>query len=305
MNLGVLARTPSVCGYEDCSSKSRGLKEVTLVRKGAYFRPSDGKWIARFKCKECQRSFSQARFSPCFRQNKRKLNAVIRKLYVSGVSLRRMALILNVSRTTVTRKFMFLASEARKEQEILLQQTFKQVKLKRIFFDEMESAEKSKCLPVSIPIIIDPETRKILGFRVCAMPAKGKLAEISRKKYGHRKDEREKAARSLFKQMIPYLCEDVTVVTDMNPRYPGWIKKQFPKARHTTHPGRRGRVTGQGELKVGGFDPLFEFNHNAAMLRANVNRLFRKTWCLSKLKARLADHIAIYCVWHNTVLTSD
>jgi hypothetical protein len=38
------------------------------------------------------------------------------------------------------------------------------------------------------------------------------------------------------------------------------------------------------------------------MTRANVNRLFRKTWCTTKLPKRLADHFAIYAVYHNEML---
>jgi hypothetical protein len=48
----------------------------------------------------------------------------------------------------------------------------------------------------------------------------------------------------------------------------------IPGAVHTTVKGRHGCVVGQGELKKIVFDPLFSFNHTAAMARANINRLF-------------------------------
>ena len=41
-------------------------------------------------------------------------------------------------------------------------------------------------------------------------------------------------------------------------------------------------MTGQGELRDKRFDPMFALNHTCAMLRANINRLFRRTWCTSK-----------------------
>ena len=53
---------------------------------------------------------------------------------------------------------------------------------------------------------------------------------------------------------------------------------------------------------VVGYDPLFWVNHTAAMLRANVNRLIRRTWCTTKRADRLADHLALYVHFHNTVL---
>jgi hypothetical protein len=59
---------------------------------------------------------------------------------------------------------------------------------------------------------------------------------------------------------------------------------------------------GQGELKAGGFDPLFSLNHSFAMARANMNRLFRRSWCTNKLPQRLALHFAMYALYHNLIL---
>jgi hypothetical protein len=39
------------------------------------------------------------------------------------------------------------------------------------------------------------------------------------------------------------------------------------------------------------------------MLRANMNRLFRKTWCTTKTPAGLIDHLSLYVGYHNRVLT--
>ena len=66
--------------------------------------------------------------------------------------------------------------------------------------------------------------------------------------------------------------------------------------------GEKGCVAGQGELKKVGKDPLFHINHTLAMLRANINRLFRRTWCTTKDPERLKDHLAIYTWVHNNKL---
>ncbi|HEY8279241.1 MAG TPA: transposase, partial [Bdellovibrionota bacterium] len=73
----------------------------------------------------------------------------------------------------------------------------------------------------------------------------------------------------------------------------------FPKALHKTYEGKRGAQGGQGELKKVKFDPLFSLNHTCAMFRANVNRLFRKTWCTTKRIDRLRAHLMIYAHYHN------
>lgn len=295
------------CPNEGCPSRSEAKvsapSPILIVRKGYFFRRSDGKRVTRFSCKTCRRSFSTARFSACYWQKKRKHNEPIRKLLGSQVSQRRIAKLLRLNRKTVERKSRFLAEQAslgnlRRLSELVS----KGEKLAAIQFDEMESFERSKCLPLSIPIVVDPETRRILGFRVCSMPAKGPLAEISRKKYGSRSDERADAARSLFQELAPIISPTATITTDENPRYPNWIRSAFPRARHKTVKGRRGAIVGQGELKKIGFDPLFSLNHSCAMLRANINRLARRTWCTTKRADRLAGHIALYVEFHNSEL---
>jgi hypothetical protein len=215
-----------------------------------------------------------------------------------------MAKLLGVNRKTVVRKLVFLRVGAQAEHKKYLSERLSRGELvEHLQFDEMETFERSKCLPLSIPMVVEAHTRKILGFRVAVMPAKGPLADISRKKYGFREDQRAAAAASLFTEVAPLIRSNATITSDQNPKYPLWLKPHFPKATHVAVKGRRGCVVGQGELKIGGFDPLFSFNHTAAMLRANINRLVRKTWCTTKRIDRLEAHIALYVQYHNSVLT--
>ena len=226
------------------------------------------------------------------------MNLILRRLQGSSVTQRRAARLLHLNRKTVARKFLFLASQAR------LRNSQFQASLENschsVQFDEMESFERTKLLPLSIPLIIEKKTRKILGYRVCRMPAKGLLANASVKKYGRRKDDRTKAVHSLFEEVLPLLTKDALLESDQNPKYPKWIPPGIP---HKTHKGQRGCGTGQGELKKIGFDPLFDLNHSCAMLRANISRLVRRTWCVTQKLERLDDHIALYVDYHNRELT--
>ena len=77
----------------------------------------------------------------------------------------------------------------------------------------------------------------------------------------------------------------------------------FPKSSHLTFKGVRGSITAQGELKKQGFDPIFSLNHTCAMLRANLSRLIRKTWCTTKCIHRLYAHLVLYAEYHNRHLT--
>lgn len=171
-----------------------------------------------------------------------------------------------------------------------------------IEFDDLETFEHTKCKPLSVTMAVEHETRRILGFEVSKMPAKGKLAALARKKYGSRSDERAQARHRLFKDLQKLVTDQVLIKSDSNPHYLGDVKKYFPNGEHKTYLSRRGCVVGQGELKSGGYDPLFTLNHTFAMLRANISRLFRRTWNTTKDKNRLEDHIAIYCLFHNQYL---
>ncbi|WP_291515518.1 hypothetical protein [Bdellovibrio sp. ArHS] len=169
-------------------------------------------------------------------------------------------------------------------------------------FDDLETFEHTKLKPLSVVAVIESETRRILGFKVARMPAKGLLVQRSLKKYGRRKDERGKRRRELFHELKPHIHPLATIKSDENPHYPKDVKRFFPRCRHTTFKGQRGCVVGQGELKGGGFDPLFSLNHSYAMLRANISRLFRRTWNTTKKPERLELHLAMYVLYHNLFL---
>jgi hypothetical protein len=169
-------------------------------------------------------------------------------------------------------------------------------------FDDMESSIHTKLKPVSIPIAVEKKSREIIAFRVCSMPPKGLLAKKSLKKYGPRQDDRPQARSEVLRELAALANPGLVIQSDKCPQYPGLIKKNLPGARHIAVKGRRGCVAGQGELKKIGFDPLFSFNHTAASARANINRLFRKTWCISKRIDRLQDHIELYTWFHNHYL---
>ena len=207
MLLRISPTLPRFCPYSDCQSHSteataspdpiRSLRNYCFRRKGYYRRTSDSQRVPRFACLICHRSYSSARFFPCFRQKRRTLNPQVKKYLNSAISQRRLALTLGANRKTIVRKFLFLSGLAdqvnARFQSSLASST---IKIEEIQFDEMESFERSKCLPLSIPIVVDAKTRKILGFRVCEMPAKGPLASFSRKKYGLRKDQRAEVDRT-------------------------------------------------------------------------------------------------------------
>lgn len=268
----------------------------TVVRFGHFRRTSDSKKIQRFRCLTCRKTFSRATHHPCFRQKKRHKNRRIFELLGSSVSMRRTARLLRIHRKTVARRLVFLGEKCRLELAI---SNACSPRANSVQFDDMETFEHTKCKPISVTLAVLDPSRRILGFQVSQMPAKGRLAKISLKKYGPREDKRSQGRRALFDEIKPFVAEGAVIRSDSNPHYPSDVKEFFPTCTHQAVLGARGSTTGQGELKKIRFDPLFSLNHTCAMYRANVCRLIRKTWCTTKKIERLADHLAIYAVYHN------
>jgi len=192
------------------------------------------------------------------------------------------------------RKFLFLALEAEfhfRASNILAP------KAKTIEFDDMESFEHTKCKPLSITLAVESKTRRILGLEVAKMPAKGLLARV--KRYGPRIDERQLGRALLFRRLKDLVEQDAVIKSDSNPHYPSDVRAYFPEGKHLRYLGKRGASTGQGELKKVRFDPLFSLNHTCAKFRADINRLFRRTWCTTKSPERLRSHLILYAHYHN------
>lgn len=213
-------------------------------------------------------------------------------------------MILGVNPKTVARRFRFLASEERKKQSAYIEERYKNNPIESVQFDDLETSEHTKCKPLSVALAVDPKTRKILTYQVSQMPAKGLLAHKARLKYGPRPDLRSVGWDLLMEALVPYVTKDAVFTSDENPHYPKFLMKHHPKVKHIQVKGGRGAIVGQGELKKLRVDPLFALNHTCAMLRANLNRLFRRTWCTSKNKQGLLDHLALYVSYHNRVLTT-
>lgn len=217
-------------------------------------------------------------------------------------SQRRIALLLNTNRKTVARKIKFLGLE-KNAKRISWLKCYQKHKALFVQFDDMVTFEHTKCKPLAISLMVEEKTRKILDFEVSPMAASGNLAKISRKKYGRRKDGRQKAWQRLFERSRWIIDENVRFKSDELALYPVMVRKYFPKATHLRFKGRRGCVVGQGELKSGGFDPLFDLNHTCAMIRDSLGRLVRRTWCTTKKPDSLRDLLEIYIDFHNNVLT--
>lgn len=224
------------------------------------------------------------------------------KLLVSGVSQRRIAKILKVRAITVKRKFDYLSQLAREKHLKWLSANYLHNLAIEVQFDDLITVEHTKLKPLSVSAVVEKHTRKILGARVSQIGAFGHLAELSRRKYGKRENNHRQKLHELFSGLTEFIHPNATIESDEHKFYPLVVNRHFPSSKHIRHKGGRSSIAGQGELKKLRFDPLFSINHTYAMLRANINRLFRKTWCVTKKPAELQKHVDIYIYAFNTGL---
>lgn len=206
---------------------------------------------------------------------------------------------MKLNRKTVVRKFIFMAERAK----IKLERLNKQRSLiTQLEFDDLETFEHTKCKPLSVTLAVEHPSRWIIGYEVSQIPARGLLSKISLRKYGKREDKRSFARSKLFGRIQKQLADNALIKSDMNPHYVADVKIFFPRCLHLRYKGRFGRDVGQGELKAGGFDPLFSLNHTFAMARYRISRLIRKTWNTTKKMERLDLHLALMSLHHNLSL---
>jgi len=294
-------RCPNISCFKGPKTNADELSLKLIVRKGYYYRRCDRRRITRYRCKKCGTQFSSSTHDQDYQQKRRDINPQVYELMCSGISQRRLAKVLQVNKKTIVRKFRLLADRSRQEHQ-KWQIQYQDSPISHIQFDDLETSVQTKCKPVSVALAVHAKTQEILGFQVSQMPAKGLLSKIALKKYGYRKDERPKGWNELFKNLKTIALPNAYFESDENPHYPKHLKRHFKQATHERYPGARGAVTGQGELKKLWFDPLFALNHTCAMLRANLNRLFRRTWCTTKTVQGLIDHLSLYVTYHNRVL---
>lgn len=171
-------------------------------------------------------------------------------------------------------------------------------------FDELETFETDRRVrPVTVPVLIQRTSLFVVHVETAPLPPRGNLRPYHQLRrlrderlYGIRKSgSREACERTLLK-LKPLLSEGqyFDFITDRKSSYRKIIRTHFMQrfASHVQEYGKAARTCD---------NPLFPINHTLAMLRDGVSRLVRRSWCASKLRARLEDHLWIWVAYRNYV----
>ena len=265
-------------------------------RKGTFIQRWSGKSIPRFQCKACGLKFSMSTFMDIYRQHKPYLNRQVFKWYSNSASQRQIAENISTTRTTVIRKFRFLADKARRVHacQLVTGQLYTPV----VQFDEQETFVRTKKLPLSIAIAVDGTRNrfggKIIDIDVGTMPAKSRNARSSQEMYGYQPDER------------PYICQTVLnnvkfatgglirIVTDAKTAYKTYVAAVLPNAIHFSSSNEKREYASRFED-----NPLWWVNQACAANRHDMSRLRRRTCVTTKNIHELRRHLWLYVAHRN------
>ena len=257
--------------------------EAGFYAKDGYRPVAHGKPIPRYKCRTCGTRFCSTSSSTRHRQHRPDLNRRIFELAVSGVSMTRIARLLECSPETVERKIRLLAIQAKHQHA---HEMFHRPS-NLLAMDELETFIHARWRQVSVPIVICARTKRILGFGIAAKPSNMKIGV----RMGWTIDRRPKVLRAVLEGVRVGVDMPALIQTDQATYYAQAIREALPGVKHKASKTPKGDKTAH--------NPLFAIDHLFAKLRNDLARLGRKTWITTKTEAALERHLWLYVAWVN------
>jgi len=286
--------TPPRCPYTSCDAHVAPF--AGFYRRDGLYRPlCRAHPVQRFRCRSCRRRFSRQSFRADRGHKKPHLNAPFLRLMVACVALRQAARVLGVARRTVEHRFVWLAEHAGRfhaNRLAALEGPF--------MLDELETFEANRYQPVTVPVLIEPRTLFLIASAAGPLRRKGRMTATQRRRraehealHGRRPTHSAAAVRAVLERLRRCAVSDRPVVlhSDRKPLYESTGRRVFG-GRFVWRPhsasARRDRR-----------NPLFPINHTNARLRHFLSRLRRRSWCVSKRRHRLQQHLQIAALWMN------
>lgn len=285
------------CPNKNC--KNHQGSGIRFYKKKGYYKT---RWnhqpVPRYQCLHCQKNFSSHTFNRTYRQKKPYLNEDVFRLYCSGTTQRRIAILLGINVKTVVRKFLFLSTNAQEEHLKRLRQ--KAFDITQVQFDEMLSFEHTRLKPLSIALAVQSDNYKIIEVQVAQSHYQGRLSAIALKKYGPRKDQSKEARIHVLKTLESQIRTTCHITADAKPHYPLEVREYFPKASLKQIKNRGNRLKRLLQARRRNIkDPMFGLNLVAAKIRHDLSRMGRKVWTTTKKADRLQRQLMLFVAYQN------
>jgi transposase-like protein len=241
------------CPNTACAAHHHSLPNS--YRKRGYRRPKHNHQpVPRYQCKSCGTYFSATQFKPIRNQKRPDLNAQVFALAVSGMTMRRMALLLKCSPLTIERKIQHLT----RLPQLHHQKHLATLQTSYVIMDELETFIHARNQQVSVGMMVRVKTGEVLSFGVARKPSNYKDSDW-------KQDDRPDAMIAMLKRVKPLLKPHATLVSDKKTGYTTCVKKALSKVQHVAHKA----------IKGPGYNPLFAIDHAFAKMRNELARLSR------------------------------
>lgn len=266
------------------------------TRQGTYQPRCRRAPVPRYRCSSCGKGFSRQTFRADYRDRRPRLNGRVFHLLISGVSLRQTSRLCRIGVHAVQRKFRKLARLLGQLNRNLLRQLPARL---ICLLDEIETYEGSSILPVTVPVLIEKESKLVVATGVAPIRRarkhgcrKQQELEAFEAANGKRQDLSRAAVLGVLKRWRHLLGgAPATLLTDEKPLYGALCREVFgEQVRHEAYSGRLQRDTR---------NPLFAINHTEAMLRDNCGRLHRRSWKVSKKARFLRSQLELFIAYRN------
>ncbi len=291
---------PPRCPYRPCSQHKSPARKF-CIRHGTYAPRCRSRRVQRFRCLSCKRTFSRQTFRADYRDQKPHLNAVLFTMIASGIGIRQSARNLGLTLRCTELKLRKIGRHLRRLNLNLQGQLPAEAKL---HFDEIETYEGQRnTRPLSVPILIESETRFIIWAESATIRPRGTMTKKrlkaiadAEKRHGIRKDRSRRSVRRTLQRGAKLARTSRTVLlnTDEKLSYPSIANRTYGKARlsHQKTNSKLARWT---------WNPLFAINSEEAIMRDLMGRLRRESWLVSKKRRFLDLALQLHATYRNIV----
>lgn len=293
--MSVLDFEPSRCPNRSCAA-FRNPPRRFYRRNGSYKPQCRTEAVPRFKCKMCRRGFSRQTFRLDYRDKRPQLNVPLFQLLTSGVGLRQAARVIGLDVHAVQRKFRKIARHMRLLNRNLLTNLPAH---RTLMLDELESFEQRSITPLTVPVLIDRDSKFVVATEVAPIRRVAKRGSRRRRwlehyeaKVGKRPDRGNNSVRRVFGRLQRLLGgRAATLITDEKSAYGRQRRRRFlQQVAHQTVPSKLPRTV---------YNPLFAINLTDAMMRDNNGRLRRRSWLVSKRGRCLGLQLELFAAYRN------
>lgn len=286
-------RRPSFCPNARCKSRKNPLT-WRYVKKGFFFRDRAPKKIQRYRCTQCNRSFSSQTFAVDYWLRRPDLLGPTFHRLVSCSGFRQIAREFGVSHSTI-RGF----SDRLGRHCLLFQEKMRPANCPQepIALDGLRTFEHSQYWPMDLNIVVG-QSLFVYGFndaelrRSGSMRPKQKVRRIELEEKFGRPDPRatEKQVEELLRRIVPPGGR-VVLRTDEHQSYSRSTKRLTDRNfQHEQTSSKAARTTR---------NPLFPVNLSDMLLRHCSSNHKRETIAFSKRRQSMMYRAAIWQVWRN------